>query len=179
MAIRDGFEELLRGEERDSATSPLDEERKRPRRTAGPRLVVPRVLRIHRGLWTCEIEPSAADMAKVGAIPMAQIGYRGITWPALRRIGIARGLDPYMTEMVMLHELLHACFPVRKPLCSVTVEERIVTNIAPVLLQVLKQCKWKVTREKANRRSVRRVRSSRRNKAARKTRRVVHPRRGR
>lgn len=162
--------ELLVGEAKDSATSPLDEERRRPPRTRGPSLVVPRRLRIRKGVWTVDLEPGPEVMAAAGTLTMREIGYRGITWPHLRRIGIARYLDPYMAEMVTLHELLHACFPVRKPLCSDVVEERIVTNIAPVLLQILKQCHWRKPRAKAKSRRVRSVRAKRRGRSARKAR---------
>ena len=170
----------LAGEAKDAATTPLDEERRRPPRQPGPALVVPRHLKIRTGRWTVEIEPPAEVMAACfNSLTMREIGYRGVTWPTLRRIGISRDLDPYMTEMVMLHELLHACFPVLKPLCSDVVEERIVTNIAPVLLQILKQCRWRKSRAKAKGRRVRRVRGKRRGQRPQASRRVVHPRRGR
>lgn len=120
-------------------------ERRFPKRIEGPRLRVPKRLRIRNADWLV-LKEAALDASWVGVKSFYQMGIRGITFPTLRMIQVSNSLDPYMTEITALHELLHACFPMRKPLCSARMEERIVANIAPVLLQILKQCRWRKPR---------------------------------
>ena len=71
-----------------------------------------------------------------------------MTLPSKREIFLAEELKnkPRIRDMAFIHEILHAAMPIddnkRKKIMGPTIEERVITYIAPKLASVLRQLKW-------------------------------------
>jgi hypothetical protein len=112
---------------------------------------VPKRFKVGRAKWTFEEEsPEASSLldqislyAMFGiARSMDQLGVHGATFPDLKRVVLGKHLKYPFRDVVALHELLHVCFPTKKPLLSHKKEEEVVNAIAPRLMEILSQCTW-------------------------------------
>lgn len=110
-------------------------------------LIVPKRLRVGRVTWNVDVEAPLGD--KPTELPFKYRGVDGLTEPRKKRVRVGRHLRPsrYRNE-VLLHELLHVCFPTRRPLLGPRKEEQVVNTIAPKLLEILEQCRWRRRRER-------------------------------
>lgn len=73
----------------------------------------------------------------LGPAEAAEEGADGLTAPDLEEISIAGNLAPDRAAEVLLHEILHGIYHVRGLKDGMS-EERVVTDMAPLLLEVLR-----------------------------------------
>ncbi len=66
----------------------------------------------------------------------------GCTYYPSKEIVIACNLKGKDLEDTYLHELLHACFHEADIKLQHKQEEQIISALTPVLLEVLRQCRW-------------------------------------
>lgn len=78
---------------------------------------------------------------------MRPSGVLGLTLPDTAEMWISRTIRGRLREEVVLHELLHACFTELRDrgehLLGFNHEERVVEALSPMLLEVLRQCRWR------------------------------------
>ncbi len=96
-------------------------------------LRVPKTLHVGKSRWDVDDEKEGNFKA---------IDLYGVTLPTEKRVRIGKHVRGRFRNQIMLHELLHVCFPIRNPVVSHRTEERVVRAITPRLLEILEQCEW-------------------------------------
>lgn len=105
------------------------------------RLRVPHRVLLAGKVWRVYQEPPPPRGP--GRLPtMGEDGLYGVTYPGRREIYLGAMPKGLTRDVVLVHELLHACFAKRTPLCSDKLEERIVDALAPRVFELLGQLRW-------------------------------------
>lgn len=87
---------------------------------------IPKKLKIRRSTWKVEIDETIEETEDAV----------GLCIPSSRKIVLSPNGTRNEREETFLHELLHACWP--DDACGARLEEKIVGELAPVLLKALK-----------------------------------------
>lgn len=93
---------------------------------------IPKQIRIGRQVWRVVRERRRARRT------LQQQGLDGVCIPSARVIVLSRHLRGNALAHTFLHELLHAVVSSRRQVVSWRTEEKIVSILAPTLLQVIR-----------------------------------------
>ena len=122
---------------------------KKKRKRKEKHLEIPSRLKINGKNWKIYNEPKIPKWAKKEKLDLESENAWAMTLPAKQEIILSKDLKnrPRMRDMAFIHEILHAVLPtkehLRTKLIRPIVEERAITVMAPELVRVFKQLKWK------------------------------------
>ena len=110
---------------------------------------IPKTLLIKGKRWRVYTEPDLPKWAKRLGITLKKQKAWACTYPTLREIHLSGDLKkkPQTRDMAVIHEIMHAVMPTndkeRGAIMGPRKEEKVITYMAPILANVLRQLKWK------------------------------------
>src|SRR5688572_28022723 len=124
---------------------------KKERTTKLKHLSVPDIIEVRGKKWNIYYESNMPPWAVKERVDEEMEEAWGITFPSKKTIILADDLkkhgNKHIRDIVLVHELMHSSLPIgeysRRRIIGPYLEERVIDAMAPVMLEIFSQLKWR------------------------------------